>query len=386
MIGGSLGGLTAARLLDDLGWDVTVFERSPAPLGGLGAGIVMHEATARWPAQRGGHSLDTLSCGSSAIRTFGADGSLLFSEPSPYRFTSWTTLYRALLAGFDNDRYRLGECLDTLEHDDDGVTLRFASGAEQRAELAVCADGIDSTSRRQLVGMIEPEYSGYVGWRGLVSEADLSADTFAALSDSLTYGLADHSHIVAYPVPNNDGGMAPGERLVNYVWYRNVEAGPELAELTTTRSGERRAMSVRPGDVQDRFVAELRAAAGDELAAPLAEMVMRTTRPFIQVIVDIRSSKMAFGRVAMLGDAAFAARPHAAAGTAKAAENAWTLAESLAATDDVAAALAAWAPGQLALGNQLVTRAREIGERSQIDNSWIPGDPDLRFGLYGPGR
>jgi 2,6-dihydroxypyridine 3-monooxygenase len=386
VVGGSLGGLTAARLLDDLGWHVTVFERSPTPLDGLGAGIVMHDATARWPVQRGGRAIDTLSCGSSAIQTFGADGSLLFSEPSPYRFTSWTTLYRSLLAGFDPARYRLGESLESLAQDDAGVTLRFASGAEQRVELAVCADGIDSTARRLLLGVIKPEYSGYVGWRGMVNEAELSSGAFAVLGDALTYGLADRSHIVAYPVPNTDGAVEPGRRLVNYVWYRNVAAGHDLAELTTTRSGERRPMSVRPGDVQDRFVAALRKAANDELAAPLAEMVVRTPQPFIQVIVDIRSPQMAFGRVAMLGDAAFAARPHAAAGTAKAAENAWTLASALAAADDVPTALAAWAPGQLKLGDHLVTRARDIGERSQIHNSWIPGDPDLRFGLYGPGR
>ncbi len=53
---------------------------------------------------------------------------------------------------------------------------------------------------------------------------------------------------------------------------------------------------------------------------------------------------------------------------------------------DVDAALRAWESGHLELGHNLVARAREVGERSQFHGSWVPGDPDLRFGPYGPGR
>jgi 2,6-dihydroxypyridine 3-monooxygenase len=97
---------------------------------------------------------------------------------------------------------------------------------------------------------------------------------------------------------------------------------------------------------------------------------------------------MATGRVCLVGDAAFAARPHAAAGTAKAAANAWALAEAMAAAHgDVEHALQNWEPQQLALGRNLVERARDIGNRSQFESrSWLPGDPSLIFGLYGPGR
>ena len=95
---------------------------------------------------------------------------------------------------------------------------------------------------------------------------------------------------------------------------------------------------------------------------------------------------MAYGRVCLIGDAAFAARPHAAAGTAKAAENAWKLAEALEREVDVPQALAAWEPSQLELGRRLVERSRRIGERYQVTSTADPSDPELRFGLYGPGR
>ncbi len=52
VIGGSIGGLTAALLLRDLGFDVDVFERTPTPLDGRGGGIVLQPDTVRWFAER----------------------------------------------------------------------------------------------------------------------------------------------------------------------------------------------------------------------------------------------------------------------------------------------------------------------------------------------
>ncbi|MCW2556847.1 MAG: monooxygenase [Mycobacterium sp.] len=96
---------------------------------------------------------------------------------------------------------------------------------------------------------------------------------------------------------------------------------------------------------------------------------------------------MALGRVALIGDAACAARPHAAAGTAKAAADGWALAAALGESGgDIAAALTKWEPAQLHLSDSLLRRVVAMGERSQVTNTWTPGDPDLRFGLYGPGR
>ncbi|MEU0484119.1 hypothetical protein ABZ260_33675, partial [Streptosporangium sp. NPDC006013] len=52
----------------------------------------------------------------------------------------------------------------------------------------------------------------------------------------------------------------------------------------------------------------------------------------------------------------------------------------------IPAALAKWEPGQLELGQRLLRRVKEMGTRSQVDCTWVPGDPDLRFGLYAPGQ
>lgn len=388
VVGGSMGGLTAALLLSDLGFDVDVFERSPEPLEGRGAGIVVQPDTVRWFAEHGGtEAVERVSTGSSHLRYLGADDTVVYDVPSSWRFTSWTATYRALLGDFGTDRYHLGEHVAGLSQDDGGVTLRFVTGREERADLVVFADGISSTGRRRLLPEVAPRYSGYVGWRGTVLESEVSPRTHELLHDSLAYATAPGTHIVMYPIPGRDGGLRMGSRDLNYVWYRNVAEGPELDEMLTDKRGFPCPVSVHPGLVQDRYVEELRAAARELLPPAAAELVLRTEQPFIQPVLDIEVPRMAFGRVCLIGDAAFAARPHAAAGTAKAAADAWALADAMRSTDgDVVTALQKWEPGRLELGRSLLKRVGEMGRHYQVDSDADPADPDLRFGLYGPDR
>jgi 2,6-dihydroxypyridine 3-monooxygenase len=153
-----------------------------------------------------------------------------------------------------------------------------------------------------------------------------------------------------------------------------------LDDLLTGRGGVYFGTSVPPGLVEERHVTRLREDAA-ALAPPFTEMIARTTGPFVQVVFDLEVPRMAFGRMCLIGDAAFTARPHAAAGSAKAAEDAWTLGRVVAACrGDIVEALERWEAGQLALGHQVVARSREAGERLQ-HGTWTVGEP-LPFGLY----
>ena len=271
VVGGSLGGLTAALVLRDAGCSVSVYERSQAELSGLGAGIVVQEATVRYLVERLGLSLDAISVPSRTLQYLGPDGAVTFQRASPYRFTAWNTVYRALAGALGGDAYHRGHALVGFDQDPEGVDLRFANGAAARVDMLVCVDGVASTARRRLLPHVEPVYSGYVGWRGTVTESLLSPETFAVLGDAITYGLVEHSHVVAYQIPSVDGGLGQGERLVNFVWYRNVAEGAELDELMTDRDGLPRPLSLHPGMVQERRVAAIRRTARDVLPGPLAE-------------------------------------------------------------------------------------------------------------------
>lgn len=387
VVGGSIGGLTSALLLRSVGFDVDVFERTPSPLDNRGGGIVLQPITMKWFDGHSARRIDDLSVTSHWLRYLGPDDDVLYEGAFVWRSTSWGTVYRALLADFGDARYHLGQTCVGFSQDDDEVRVRFDTGRVEPAELVVFADGITSTGRRCLYPTVQPKYSGYVGWRGTVREDRIGARARALLADAVTYSVAPNTHVVMYTIPGMDGELDRGERLLNYVWYRNIADGPELLELLTDTRGVGNTVSVHPGAVQQRFVDEMRAAAAEQLAPAVAEVIVRTEHPFLQVVSDVGIPGMVDRRIAVIGDAAFAVRPHPAAGSAKAAADAWTLHEHLRAhRGDIVAALKAWEPGQLKLGTELLNRAAEMGTRSQVTNTWIPGDPDLLPGLYGPGR
>jgi 2,6-dihydroxypyridine 3-monooxygenase len=380
VVGGSIGGLTAALVLRSIGCEVDVYERASAPLDGRGAGIVLHPETARWPTGPGGIPLERMSTPCRFLRYLARDGSVAYERPSDLRFTSWNTLYRALLGDFGEERYHRGAAAEAVA----GDGVRLAGGGTVQADLVVAADGIDSTLRLRLLPDVRFRPAAYVGWRGVVDEEELPEETAAQLGGGITYHAAPGTHIVVYPIPDAGGEVAPGRRRANYVWYRNLDAAGLDALLGDGEGGRR--LSLPPGGVSEADAEGLRAAAADVLPPRLAEVVAATRQPFVQAIGDLESPRMALGRVAILGDAAFVARPHAAAGTAKACADAWALGEALAAAEgDVARALGAWEPDRLDVGRRLVARAARNGDRSQFGGGWTPGDPSLAFGLYRPG-
>lgn len=386
VIGGSLGGLTAALYLRDIGCAVDVYERSGVALEARGAGIAVLDHTLRYPTERAGISPERFCSVTSNIRFLAADGTVEHEQEHRYRFSSWNAVYRTLLEGFDAERYHLGAEMTSFVEDDDGVEATFRDGRQIRAELLVCADGIQSTSRRTLLPDVAPRYAGYVAWRGVIPEGELAPATYERLHDALTYQQLPESHILVYPIPGLDGAIEPGRRLMNIVWYRNVtETG--LPELLTDRDGRARNVSLPPGAAQDDVIAEMREFARDHLAPAIAEVVTGIEKPFLQAVFDIEVPRMAFGRTCLVGDAAFAVRPHAAAGTAKAAEDGFILAEELGASSgDVRSALRRWEQRQLGLGNSLLERTRQLGDSSQFTGTFRPGDPRLIFGLYRPGH
>ncbi|WP_324651993.1 FAD-dependent monooxygenase [Georgenia sp. H159] len=385
VIGGSVGGLTTALLLRDLGFDVTIFERTPQLLTDRGGGIVLQPDTVRWFTERSSRKPEDVSTATRHLRYLGPGNEVVYEEKVEWRYSSWSTLYRALYEDFKPKKYVLGEYAAGFSQDESGVDVRFVSGRQERAELVVFADGISSVGRQRLNPAATQSYAGYIGWRGTVLEGRLSRKTAAAL-DALTYSVGPSTHICMYPIPGSDGSVAGSERLMNYVWYRNVPEGPELDEMMLDKQGIPRPISIHPGQVQDRYIEEMKAAVPELLAPAAAELVQATAQPYIQALYDIRSERVVSGRVALVGDASFASRPHAAAGTAKSAADAWALAEALEAGDgDIAATLADWEPARLALGNSLVDRVTEMGRRAQFDNTWIPGERAMEFGLYGPG-
>jgi len=109
------------------------------------------------------------------------------------------------------------------------------------------------------------------------------------------------------------------------------------------------------------LITALRQDAATLLAPQLAALVNATVQIILQPIFEFESPCIAFGRVALAGDAAFVARPHVATGVMKAAIDAESLAGALTAHgDDVAAALEHYNAERQPYGAALVARGRHI--------------------------
>ncbi|MEI8180931.1 FAD-dependent monooxygenase [Aestuariivirga sp.] len=385
IIGGSVAGLTAAIELRSLGCHVEVFERSATEMKSRGGGIVLQQNVIDWFSGTLGLPIDQVSTRTDFLRYFDRDSNVVSNRTKIWHNTSWSTLHRTLLAAFGNDNYRTGAVAVDIEQDEHEAVVTFEDGSICSADLVIFADGISSVGRARLSPQTHPEYAGYIGWRGTVEESLLTPATLAALADSMSYYVGENTHIILYPIPGPDGQLSVGERLMNFVWYRNIPAGDQYTSMVTDRKGRISSVSVPAGEVKQEFVDQVRIDAEFLLPKVASEVVVKTAQPYIQIMQDTIADRMAYGRVALIGDAAFASRPHAAAWTAKAVSDGLTLAEHLEKSQfDVSEALATWEPAQLEIGRNLFNRVREMGARSQFENSWVPGDPAFDFGLLGP--
>ncbi len=365
IIGGSMGGLFAALLLLQRGWDVQVHERVAQPLSGRGAGIVTHPQLWRILERLGLDPATDFGVEVQDRITLAQDGSVAGVFPCPQTMTSWDRLFRLLRAALPDDCYAMGQELRRVEAGDGGVTVHFADGHAASADLLVAADGFRSGVRQHFLGDLPPNYAGYTAWRGLVAEAEMPEAARALLFPVFGFCLPPGEQMLGYPVAGADNDLRPGHRRYNFVWYRPANEAVELPQLLTDAAGHTHALSIPPPLIRAEVVAAMRAAAEQVLAPQFAAIVRATRQPFLQPIYDIQSPRLTFPSTALLGDSAFVARPHVGAGVTKAAQDALALAEALEAAPDIATALAQYEAIRAPAGERVMQRARHLGAYMQ---------------------
>jgi 2-polyprenyl-6-methoxyphenol hydroxylase-like FAD-dependent oxidoreductase len=192
-------------------------------------------------------------------------------------------------------------------------------------------------------------------------EAALPPEVHREIFGNFTFCLPPGEQFLGYAVPGPDNDLRPGERRYNVIWYRPADEHAKLPWLLTDAQGVVHSISIPPPLIREEAVAEMRDAAERLLAPQFRTLVRQIAEPLLQPIYDLESPRLAAGRVAILGDAAFVARPHVGAGVSKAADDAVALVKALSRHDDVAAGLRAYEAARLPDNLRIIERARHLG-------------------------
>jgi 2-polyprenyl-6-methoxyphenol hydroxylase-like FAD-dependent oxidoreductase len=360
IVGGSIGGLCAGVALRGIGADVDIYERVPGPMETRGAGIVVQGDLVNLLRQHHAPDLPMTRC--RVRRYLDPEGGSGTTQAMPQQFTSWEAIYETLRATFPDDRYHMGAAVSDVVQQGSQVTAALERERAVTSDLLLAADGSNSALRHRFVPNAAPSYAGYVAWRGTLDESETPPPLLAFLDDAFTFSEArSGGHILVYFIPGEGADVRRGHRRLNWVWYVRADEA-ELARTLVDKDGKHHHASLAQGLVAPDVVAGLRSRAKREVHPRLAELVAATQEPFMQTIVDVSVPGTVFGRVMLVGDAAFVVRPHTAGAAAKAAYDAWVLSKSLAsAGQNVDAGLAVAESLQMEHGQSLVQYGVALG-------------------------
>lgn len=304
VVGGGIGGIAAACSLRQRGVDVTVFEQARA-LGEVGAGLTIFPNALRQLERLGlGEALAAVGAkigeGSRYCRADGTVVGPIVTTDS----TGWNGMYgmhradllNILAAKLPPKTIRLGQCCTGIVQTASSARLQFAHGDSVEVDIAIAADGIQSTLQKYVVEPIPPEYSGVRAYRGLISREKLPGWPEAAH----VVWMGDGKHFIVYPVRSG--------RLLNYVGFV-----PTKSETIESWSA--------PGEVEELI------ASFDGWDFQIAQLLETVETCYWWGLYDRRPlASWTSGRLVLLGDAAHAMLPHLGQGANQAIEDGVALA------------------------------------------------------------
>ena len=348
--GAGIGGLSAAIALRRAGFEVTVFERA-AELGEVGAGLLL-AANAQKALGRLGlaGAVARLGTPASAAEIRSWRGQVLASIPAaelekragaPSVAVHRADLQALLVQEAREGTIRLGAEVEGFGQDEGGVTVSFAGGGEECADLLVGADGLRSRVRASLHGPAKPRYAGYTAWRTVVEPGEelLPWGTgFESWGRGARFGCAHvgGGRIYWFATANAPEGEEDGP-----------PGSPDGAGATLLR---------RFGSWHDPI--------GDLIGAADEDGILRTDIYDREPLGELWGE----GRVTLLGDASHPMTPDLGQGAGQALEDAVALARCLEEWGATADALRRYERLRSARTAMVVRRSRRVGRVAQLEN------------------
>lgn len=377
--GGGIGGLSCALSLHRAGIECQVFERS-GEIRELGVGINTLPHAIKELSELG--LLDQLD--EVAIATYeliyqnhlgqeiwrdlrGLHAGLDFPQFSIHRGHLQGVLYEAVVDRLGKNAVQTGHQLVGFEQDDNGVTASFKSGDkihQVTGDCLIAADGIHSVVRQQFYpDQGPPTWNGIMLWRGAVEWSPFLTGKSMVIAGGMD------AKFVLYPISTKTDD--PEKVLMN--WAVAAKVGDNNTEPP------RREDWSREGQL-DELLPLVENAFSLDVLDPLA--LIRATKPFYEYPMCDRDpvENWTFGRVTLMGDAAHPMYPVGSNGASQAVLDGRCLADQLAKTTDVNAALKAYEAERLPVCSQIVHTNRAGGPERVIDlvNSRAPeGFDDL---------
>jgi salicylate hydroxylase len=323
VVGGGIGGLVLALALRERGIGFEIYEQADE-LREIGAAVALSANGTRELRRLGvGEQVEAVSVVPSALvirrwdtgeviadHPIGRDGTYEATFGAPYYGVHRVALLQALAERLGGDGVNLGRRCVGVDERASGAELRFADGSSAAADLVVGADGVHSVIRPHVAGAVRGQFSGTVGYRGLVP-----VEAMPSLPDPtpLQFWAGPRRHLLHYAI---DGG-----RTINFL------AVVRVAEWTNEAWMEECAV----GDAVDAY-------AGWHPA--VTEMVGATEVGTRWALHDLAPlERWHTDRVVLIGDAAHAMVPHQGQGAGQTIEDAIALADCLADGGGLAPAL-----------------------------------------------
>jgi len=365
IVGGSIAGCSAAILLSKAGHEVTVFERSSKSLVGRGGGIGTTPALLEKLKEDGLIDRDFPSFSIQNMPFVGKHpdfepfGRKAWAMPMSFEVFHWNALWRSLRAKVPEGNYRSGNAIIHAEMKGDLVALTTHKHESFDFDLVLFADGYQSMGRKLLLSDSKLQYRGYVLWRGLLPEVEMSQDC-PLENNILRQSYGQHpGHNVMYYIPNQNGSIQEGERIFNWAAYIAV-APDQLDIVMTDREGNIRNGTIPPAWVHPDNEQRLKDFLCKQLPEYYAEIISKTKGSYIQVIYTLDAESYYRDKMCLIGDAGTVIQPFTGSGIFKGYNNVKDLIQTLNESASLEEALRSWSDLQtksakriLALGEQM---------------------------------